>query len=251
LARPDDRPRSRAPRRGPRGPGRPRPSIRAASPSARTGEALTIRSTSRLALVLIVVAILAAGCGATGATFSTSGPCLADGRAAGAYPALEGLAPTTLEGKAPTTVDSGRNCSDKALGTLTAHEVHELRFGGATWDLGGGAGTSIAVIALPAGRLPLAWAEEFYAAGALNATKTNNVKTSHPTVPGVSDAFRIDALNDLSQQAIVLWQLDDGIRVVIVASHVDPNASMAAHEARVAAAIAAAVAVPVGVVSAP
>jgi len=148
---------------------------------------------------------------------------------------------------APTSVDSGRNCSDAALGTLTEHGVHELRFGGATWDLGGGAGTSIAVLALPQGQLPLAWAEEFYLAGAINASKTNNVKSSHPSVTGVPDAFRVDALNDLSQQAIVLWQLGDDVRIVVVATHVDPNASMAAHEARVADAIAAALAASPGI----
>lgn len=70
------------------------------------------------------------------------------------------------------------------------------------------------------------------------------MKSSHPTVPDVEDAFRIDALNDLSQQAIVLWQLGDDVRVVIVATHVDPNASMAAHEARVTSAIQAALVAP-------
>ncbi len=183
------------------------------------------------------------GCGAGGATFSPSGPCLADGRAAGAYPDLEGLVPRALDGSPATTTDSGRSCSDSALGTLRSHDVHDLRFAGSTWDLGGGAGTSIAVLALPSGRLPLEWAEEFYTAGALNGTKTDNVKTSHPTFDGVTDAFRIDALNDLSQQAIVLWQLGDRIRVVIVATHVDPTASMADHEARLRTAVAAAVAV--------
>jgi len=195
------------------------------------------------ALVLLVATMTMAACGAGGATFSTSGTCLVDGRAPGAYPELEALAPTSLDGKPPTSVDSGRNCSDKALGTLTAHDVHELRFGGATWDLGQGAGTSIAAIALPSGQLPLDWAKEFYLAGAINAGKTDNVKSSYPSVPGAPGAFRIDALNDLSQQAVVLWQLGDDVRVVIVATHVDPNASMAVHEARVAAAIAAAVAI--------
>jgi hypothetical protein len=199
----------------------------------------------RLAAAAGLAAVLAA-CGVSGATFSTAGPCLADGRAAGAYPDLEALVPTKLAGTAATSTDSGRNCSDRALGTLTAHNVHDLRFAGSTWDLGGGSGTSIAVLALPSGALPLEWAEEFYTAGALNGSKTDNVKTSHPTFPGVAEAFRVDALNDLSQQAIVLWQLGDRIGVVIVASHVDPTASMATHEARVLEAVAAAV----GVVSA-
>ena len=196
-----------------------------------------------MAGLALAVGLVVAACAGAGATFSTSGPCLADGRAAGAYPELEAAVPRLLGGAAASTTDSGRNCSDKALGTLTAHAVHELRFAGATWDLGGGTGTSIAVLALPAGRLPIEWAQEFYTAGALNGSKTDNVKTSHPTFAGVDAAFRVDALNDLSQQAVVLWQLGNDVRVVIVASHVDPNASMAAHEARVSEAVAAAVAV--------
>lgn len=174
-----------------------------------------------------------------------------DGRAPGAYPDLEALAPRTLGGTAPTTVDSGRNCSDKALGTLTAHGVRELRFAGATWDLGRGTATSIAVIEPASGALPLEWAEEFYLAGAINGTKTSNVTSSHPTISGLGDAFRIDALNDLSQQAIVLWQLGDAVRVVIVATEVGPTASMADHEARITAAVEAAItaAPPIPVVS--
>jgi hypothetical protein len=181
-------------------------------------------------------------CGSAGATFSTGGLCLADGRAPGAYPGLEALVPRMLAGKASTAVDSGRNCSAKALGTLTAHDVHELHFAGATWDFGSGAGTSIAVLALPSASLPIEWVEEFYTAGALNGTKTDNVKTSQPTFDIVGKTFRIDALNDLSQQSIVLWADGSRIRAVIVASPVSPTASMADHDARVASAVAAAAA---------
>jgi hypothetical protein len=205
---------------------------------------VTIRSVAAhagaVALALLLAAFLAA-CGSPGGTFSPAGACVTDGGAPGAYPELEALAPRTLDGKAASAVNSGRNCTPLALGTLAEHGVTEMRFGGATWDLGGGAGESIGVIALPDRPLPLAWAEEFYLAGALNGTKTDNVKTSHPSVPGTADAFRIDALNDLSQQAVVLWQVGGVVRVVVVATPVGPNASMADHEAKVTTAIAAAV----------
>jgi hypothetical protein len=201
---------------------------------------LTARAAA-VALGLVLAGCVAA-CSSTAGTFSPSGDCVTDGGAAGAYPDLEALAPRTLDGKPATAVNSGRNCTTPALGTLAEHGVTELRFGGATWDLGGGAGESIGVIALPDRPLPLAWAEEFYLAGALNGTKTDNVTTSHPSVPGTTDAFRIDALNDLSQQAVVLWQLGNLVRVVVVATPVGPNASMADHDAKVTAAIAAAVA---------
>lgn len=206
---------------------------------------MTIRSLTTRAAALalaIVLAGSAAGCGSGGGTFSPSGDCVTDGGAAGAFPDLEALAPRTLDGKDATAVNSGRNCTAPALGTLAEHGVTEMRFGGATWDLGGGAGESIGVIALPDRAMPLIWAEEFYLAGALNGTKTDNVKTSHPSIPGTTDAFRIDALNDLSQQAVVLWQLGEVVRVVVVATPVGPSASMADHEAKVTAAIAAAVA---------
>ena len=169
-----------------------------------------------------------------------TGPCLVDGRAPGSYPELERLIPSSFGGKAPTTLDSGRNCSDKALGSLAAHGVHELRFAGATWDSGGGAGTSIALLALPDARLPIAWVEEFYETGARTASKTDNVTTSRPAFAGVGPTFRVDALNDLSFQSIVVWPDGPRVRVVIVASPVSPSASMAAHDAQLEAAMATA-----------
>jgi len=186
------------------------------------------------------VANLVAGCGSAGASFSTSGPCLADGRAPGAYPALEAIVPTSLGGKAPTRLDSGRNCSDTALGSLVAHGVHELLFAGATWDAGAGAGTSIAVLGLQSDALPVAWVEEFYESGARTASKTDNVTTSRPAFTGVGATFRVDALNDLSYQSIVVWPDGPHVRVVIVASEVSPSASMADHNAQVVAAMATA-----------
>jgi hypothetical protein len=187
-----------------------------------------------------IVAILAAGCGSAGPSFSTTGPCVADGRAAGAYPALEATVPRTINGRPATTVDSGRNCSNDALGTFTGHDVHELDFAGATWDEGNGSGVSIAVLALPDRPLPAAWAEEFYTFGAANGKHTGNLETSHPTYPGVGTVFRLDTLNDLSFQTVVVWRDGDLVRVVIVATQVGPTASRAVHDARVAEAVGAA-----------
>jgi len=194
-----------------------------------------------LLAVAVAIAVGLAAC-RPGATFSAEGACLADGRVAGAYPALEALVPTSLEGRAPDSIDSGRSCTDAALGSLVARGVHELRFAGATWRDGPGAGTSVAVLENPAGELPVALAEEFYEIGARAAKKTDNVTTRRPSYPGISAAFRLDALNDSTYETIVLWQGGSVVRVVIVASAVNPNASMAAHDARVSAAVAAAVA---------
>jgi len=181
-----------------------------------------------------------AGCGQAGGTFSPDGPCVVDGRAPGTYPDLEARVPRSLEGRAATSVDSGRKCSEAALGSLTTHGVTDLRFAGATWSGGNDAGTSIAVLALPSGTLPVAWAEEFYGFGAVTAKKTDNIATSRPSFDKVGETFRIDALNDLSFQSVVVWQDGPLVRVVIVATSVDPGASMAAHDAEISAAVAAA-----------
>jgi hypothetical protein len=194
------------------------------------------------ALLAIVVAVSLAAC-AGAATFAPDGPCAVDGRAKGAYPDLEKLLPLSLDGAAPNTLDSGRTCSDPALGTLVSHGVHEMRSAGATWDEGGGKATTIAVLSLPGREMPVAWAEEFYEVGARTAKKTEQITTSRPTIAGRT-VFRLDTLNDLSFQTVAVWH--DGIvaRVALVATPVNLSASRAMHDARVEAAIGAAASAP-------
>jgi hypothetical protein len=205
-----------------------------------------LRGRAVIALAVLAATLVSvAACGQAPGTFSPSGPCLADGRAPGTYPDLEARVPHSLDGRAATTVDSGRKCSDSALGSLTAHGVSDLRFAGAVWSGGSDAGTSIAVLGLPSGTLPAAWAEEFYGFGAVTGKKTGNIATSRPSFDHVGPTFRIDALNDLSFQSVVVWQDGSLVRVVIVATAVDPGASMSAHDAQIAAAVAAAAGVQV------
>jgi hypothetical protein len=167
---------------------------------------------------------------------------VADGRAPGAYPDLEARIPRAIGGRTVTSVDSGRNCSDAALGALISHGVHELRFAGGTWDEGGGNAESIAVLGLPNSQpLPAAWAEELYETGARTAKRTENIETSRPTYPGVGAVYRLDTLNDLSYQTVIVWPEAPLVRVVIVASPVSPSASKPEHDARVDEAVAAAV----------
>jgi hypothetical protein len=193
------------------------------------------------ALVVAAITLAVAGCGLAGPSFSTSGPCVADGRAAGAYPELEAAVPRVINGRPATTVDSGRNCSDGALGTFTSRGVHEVQFAGATWDEGGGSGVTIAVLALPDKPMPVEWTEEFYQAGAIAGKHTDNIDSTRPTYPGVGTVYRLDTLNDLSYQTVVIWADGPLARVVIVATQVNPSASKAVHEARVAEAVGAAV----------
>lgn len=189
-------------------------------------------------------ALLVAACGSgPTASFDPTGPCGIDGRAAGAYPDLEARLPATFEEAVPGSVDSGRHCSEGALGSLIVHDVTSVQFAGATWDLGGGNGISSAIFRLPTGSLPADWIAEFYDIGARTAKRTENIETSRPTMPGPGEVFRLDTLNDLSLQSVVAWQDGPLVRVVLVATAVAPDATRAAHDALVDRAVAATAAV--------
>jgi len=191
-------------------------------------------------LALVALAALALGCGPGGATFSPAGPCLADGKAPGAFPALEALVPRTFDGRAPEVVDSGRDCTERALGSLAAHEVAELRFAGATWHLSDAGGVTLAVLVRPDAALPVAWVEEFYESGARAGRRTEHIETSRPTFDGSHPVFRLDTLNDLSFQTVLVWSDGQLARVVLVASPIAEVAGRGEHDATVAAAFAAA-----------
>jgi hypothetical protein len=149
--------------------------------------------------------------------------------------------------RSPTTLDSGWNCADASLGSYTAHGIHTIWFAGATWDNGGGDATVAAILASGDGEPPLqtAWVEEFYTIGAINGRHTGDVTTTHPTMAGAGNVFRLETLNDLSLQTVVIWPAAPYVRVVIVATTVSPDASRADHEQRVATAVEVAAAVPI------
>jgi hypothetical protein len=200
----------------------------------------------------LALAMVVAGCGGSEPSFSVSGPCTVDGRAAGAYPDLEARLPASLGGIGPapstggaaadlqpTTVDSGRSCTQAALGASWDRGVRELRFAGATWDLGSGNGIVSVLFVTPAGQPPLqpTWVEEFYEAGVRASSKAENVEISRPTIDPAGPVWRLDTLNDLSLQTVVVWPSDDAVRVVIVATAVNPDASRSVHDDRVEAAV--------------
>jgi hypothetical protein len=199
------------------------------------------RSSTAIAAILATAAVtFLAGCGAAEVSFDPRGACVVDGRAPGAYPELEELVPHALASVAPTRVDSGRSCTSTALSTYRSHGIAELHYAGATWDEGGGDGTAIAVLATPSTQpqLQQAWVEEFYLAGAQASTKTENIEVSRPTIDG-AEVYRLQTLNDLSLQTVLIWSEGGPVRVVIVATQVEPGASRVQHEARVAAALQA------------
>ena len=197
----------------------------------------------RHALVAALLAVLLAACsGAPASTFDPNASCGADGRAAGAYPDLEARLPATFEGVVPGTVDSGRHCSEAALGSLIAHKVSNVQYAGAVWDLGGGTAISSAIFRLPAADLPADWISEFYDIGARTAKRTENIETSSPIIPGTGQVFRLDTLNDLSLQTVLVWQDGPFVRVVLIGTPVSPGATRTAHDDLVGRAAAATVA---------
>jgi hypothetical protein len=185
--------------------------------------------------VLLALAAIAASCAAP--SFDPSAPCTSDQRVAGAYPALEALVPREFRDRGPDLVDSGRTCTDVALGTLQAHDVRELRFAGATWVLGSSSGVSFAI--LEADELRADWVAAFYEAGARAAKNSLSVDTSTTDIDG-QPASRIDTLNGESYQTVIVSPDGQRVRVVIVASFVREIQTKDAHEAVVTEAIAAA-----------
>lgn len=188
------------------------------------------------AALLAVLSALASGC--AGATFDPSGPCNSDGRAAGAYPDLEALVPREFQGRAPDRVDSGRNCTTAALATLALHDVTELRFAGAIWDLGSNSGVTLAVF--EASSLEAPWVAEFFEAGARTARRVESVDVRSIVLPGGVAASRVDALNGESYQTVVVWPDGERVRVALVASFIREVSTKEAHDALVTDAIAAA-----------
>lgn len=206
--------------------------------------ARTRRSAAILAFGLIV-AVMPAACGPTGSVASPNPDCPSgDVQAAGALPGLEALLPRGMIERSPDSVDSGWNCSPTALGSYVAHGVTKLQFAGATWEQPNGNGIVTAIMALDSGPLDSTWVEEFYTAGAVAGRHTGNVKTDRPSYEGAGQVFRIETINDLSLQTVVIWPSAPYVRVVIVATTVSPDAVRADHDERVRIAVEVAAAVP-------
>jgi hypothetical protein len=189
-----------------------------------------------VAFALGLTASIVAGCGG-GASFDPSTPCRADARVAGAYPALEAQVPTSFRDRTPDRVDSGRSCTPAALGSLGAHGIGELRFAGATWDLGSSGGVTLDI--LQATGLTATWVEEFYESGARLAKETEAVEAKPVVLRGSVSGFRIDTLNGESYQTVIVWADGADVRVIIVASFIRAIQTKEAHNAVVDDAIAA------------
>lgn len=199
-----------------------------------------------LALAFLLASVVSA-CGGQPTPTSLGAACLTDSRAPGTFPELEAVLPRGMIERSPDAVDSGANCTEASLGTYRSHGIGELRFAGATWDYGNGDATVAAVVeAGPIGvALQLPWVEEFYTTGAVNGRHTGEVRTTRPTMPGAGQVFRLETVNDLSLQTVVIWPAGQLVRVIIVATTIDPDASRAAHDHRVEIAVEVAAGAPV------
>ncbi len=196
---------------------------------------------ARVATVLVALAaaaVLIAGCSFGAAAFDPNGPCTTDGRAAGAYPDLEALVPSTLDGKSPASLDSGRKCTSDGLATLASHGITEVRFAGAVWPTGAESGTSLAVFSAPG--LTPAWLGESYEAGARASSKVSGYTATTPVVQG-RQGYRLDAENNGNLQTVVVWPAPAGpvMRVAIVSGAARDGTTLASQQLAVQRAIAA------------
>ena len=202
-------------------------------------------------LVLVGLAALAglvAGCGGSpGGTTPTIVGCAADQRAPGTLPELEALLPKGMIERSPDSVDSGVSCTTRSLGTYLGHGIAALGFAGATWNLGAGDATVVAILTTADTGPPLEapWVEEFYEAGARQSTKTENIEVTRPTMTGAGQVYRLETLNELSLQTVVVWPAGRYVHVVIVATQVAPGASRDDHNQRVAVAVEVTAGVPI------
>jgi hypothetical protein len=196
-----------------------------------------VRST---ALLVLVAASVVAGCvgGRPAPSFDATGPCTVDGQRPGAYPELEQLIPATFEGVAPARLDSGRNCTDKNLGTLATQGMREIRFAGGLWETGDRSGFTLAVLTAPS--LTAAAMADFYEAGARAGRKTEEVTRGTFELNG-QDAWTISTLNDESYQTIAVWDAGQPgtVRAVLVGSDVRETDGLGPHNDLVQRAIAA------------
>jgi hypothetical protein len=169
--------------------------------------------------------VLVAGCGGIGqASLDPSAPCAGrdEERAPGFHADLEALLPETLDGVAPVQRDSGRYCSERALGVLADAGHASVDFAGATWP--GADESGVAIVAYRAPGLTLDQLADAFARGADDARSVNQVHAVPTEVAG-RPAVRIDAVMRRTPQSVVIWPAAAGETfVVVIGSGIDDAA---------------------------
>jgi hypothetical protein len=172
-------------------------------------------------VVCLVAGIALLGCAGTAApSFDPSGACTSDGSAAGAYPDLESKVPARYRDASPESLDSGRNCSRDALGSLADLGYVELRFAGARWTFGGERGLVLAVFSSTG--LQADQVADFYAASAKAASRTEVLAETRLTVNG-RPARRLDTKTGERLQTVVTWPAADPDLVNVVVTNDLPD----------------------------
>jgi hypothetical protein len=161
----------------------------------------------------LAAGVLGACTGAAAPSFDPTGPCTTDGSAPGAYPELEALVPSTYRDEPPATLDSGRNCSAGALGTL-AERFDEVQFAGATWSFGAERAVVLAVFTAPG--LDADAMLDFYVEPARTATRTEILGQSDVSIAGRT-GHRLDTKRVERLHTVVVWPSvePDHVNVVI------------------------------------
>lgn len=162
--------------------------------------------TGLVAILLFALLVLAGCSGPPASSFDPTGLCTADGSAPGAYPELEARIPKSFHDAAPGTLNSGRNCSPAALGSLSGAGVDELRFGGGTWSFGAERTLALAVFTAPG--LDADLVGDFYATSADASGRTTILSQTSPTIAG-RHARRLDTKTGERLQSVVVWPSAD------------------------------------------
>ena len=141
---------------------------------------------------------------------------------AGAYPDLEARIPTSYEGRGPDRLDSGRHCTERALGSLASAGFDEVRFAGGTWDFGGQRAAALVVFQAPG--LTADRIAEFYETSAVAADRTQVTHVSTPTLAGRL-GHRLDTATGNRTQTVLTWPSEDPdvVNVVITNDLPDPK----------------------------
>jgi hypothetical protein len=172
-------------------------------------------------LALAAVIAVAACSSGPAASFDPTGTCTADGRAPGAYPALEALVPKIYLGVAPGTLDSGRNCTSTNLGSLASFGISEVRFAGATWSFGAERAAVLAIFRAPG--LTAEALDAFYVQSAFTASRTTIDARTAVTVDG-RPGRRLDTETGERTQTVVVWPAATAGDVNVVITNDLPDA---------------------------
>ena len=127
-------------------------------------------------------------------------------------------------GAQPGSLDSGRHCTQAALGSLAAAGITEIRFAGGTWSFGAERAAALAVFTAP-GLTAHAMAE-FYLAGASAAERTELLAGTSVTLAG-RPGDRLDTKTGERLQTVEVWPAADPDVVNVVITNDLPDARIA------------------------